>query len=115
MWLRGTGAYSKTVTNWPHAQRHFVQVRYATNATAPNERLTYAVPIISDVVWRGHSIFHLLSSQDHCAACFPRLPHQWFFPLFQVGCDPTGSDRRRRVLEAVREQGRRARMPVWVR
>jgi hypothetical protein len=37
------------------------------------------------------------------------------FLLFQVGCNPTDPDRRRRVLEAVREQDRRAQMPVWVR
>jgi hypothetical protein len=30
------------------------------------------------------SIFHLLSSQDHCAACFTHLLHQWFlFPVFK--------------------------------
>jgi hypothetical protein len=57
---------------------------------AKNGRLTYAVPIILDVVWRGHSIFYLSSSQDHCAACFTRLLHQWFFSAVSSGLQSNG-------------------------
>jgi hypothetical protein len=97
------------------AKHHFVQVRYATNATAPTGRLTYAVPITSDVVWRGHSVFHNLSSQIIAQRISHACCINGSFPLHQVGCNPTGSDCQRRVLEAVREQDRQARMPVWVR
>jgi hypothetical protein len=63
--------------NWLHVQHHVVQVHYTTNTMAPNGHLTYTVPITSDVVWRSHSTFHILSSQDHCTVCFTCLLHQW--------------------------------------
>jgi hypothetical protein len=36
------------------------------------------------------SIFHILSSQDHCAACFTCLLHQWFFSLESSGLQSNG-------------------------